>query len=283
MLPSHSLHSAALATASFTLLAGCAVFGGMPVPDGLAYGPPDPNPATYTFSDTAEFTVQTAMGPMTVVTSQSGTAELDFLRWDAGYQVQVRFPDFAGSFNNPAQGETRVDEAHIGGPFTVRVEHGGLVEVTDTPSLSDALLDIAGPESLMRPLFVHLPGRAAGPGARWVDTVSTAEEAAGTRSVVRSIVTSTLEGDTLMAGRRLLRIATTAESTVEVTGVSGGVEIEQRLSGTTAGTVLWDDRARLLVERWETGELTGTLVMVGVPVEPMAVQATLHRRVSLRK
>lgn len=261
-------------------LAGCgASFG----PAGLLYGWPDVDPATYTVSDTAVFSIETATGPMEVVTAFAGTAALDFRRWTADSRVQVRFPRLRGSFTNSTQGASAVDEADIGGPFTVRVDYTGLVEVTDTPSLSVALLDITGPENLIRRLFVHLPGRPVEPGARWVDTVSTVEELEGTRSVVHRVITSTFQGDTVAAGRRLAEIRIESIDSIEVTGRSGGVAVEQRLSGTTVGTVLWDGRARLLVERTARGELTGTLSLLDVGVEPMAVRAEVRRQVSLRE
>lgn len=272
--------SFALAIAA-ALLPGCALLPGAGAPDDFSYGRPDPDPTTYTFSDTAVFAIETAMGPMEVITARAGTAELDFRLWSDS-RVMVRFPRLAGSFRNPTQGASTVDASDVGGPITVRLEPDGTVAVTDTPSLSDALLDIAGPESLVRPLFVHLPARPVTAGARWVDTVRTVEEAGGTRSVAGSIITSTLAGDTVVAGRQLWRIRTESVNTIEVAGVSGGVNVEQRLSGTTVGTVLWDDAANLLFHRVVAGELTGTLEMPGVGIEPMTVRATLRRTVSLR-
>jgi hypothetical protein len=277
-MPSSSVRFLALAVP--LTLAGCGAT--MSVPEGLAYGPPDPDPATYIFTDTAAFAIETAMGAMEVVTTQDGVAELDFRGW-ADARVIVRFPRFRGSFHNPAQGTSTVDERDIGGPFTVRIDHTGMVAVTDTPSLSQELLDITGPESLIRPLFAQLPGRTVAVGARWVDTVTIIEESAGTRSVARSVITSTLAGDTVVAGRRLLRIRTESANTIEVTGVSGGVDVEQRLSGATRGTVLWDEGAHLLVERVAAGEMAGTLTLPGLGVAPMAVRATLRRTVSLRE
>ena len=253
-----------------------------PTPAGLSYDRPDPDPATYTITDTAVFTIESGLGPMQVTTARAGTAELDFHRWPDDARVVVRFPELRGSFENSTQGASRVDESDIGGTFVVRLDHDGRVAVTDTPSLSEALLDITGPEGLVRPLFVHLPGRSVELGDQWVDTVTIVEESGGTRSEVHSVVTSTLAGDTVVAGRRLLRIRTESDGRIEATGVSGGVEIEQRLEGTTVGTVLWDDAAHQLVERVETGELTGTLVLPDVPTDPMAVQAEIRRRVSLR-
>lgn len=268
--------------AALVLLAACGPGSGGPSPRGLSYDRPTPNPATYTFTDTAVFTIEATLGSMEVITGQAGTAELDFRTWSSDGRVVVRFPRWQGIFRNPTQGSSTADESEIGGPFTLRLSAAGRLEVVDTPSLSDAVLDIAGPEGLVRPLFVQLPARSVGRGARWVDTLTTLEESAGTRSVVRSRITSTLVGDTMVAGRRLLRIRTLAENSVTVTGVSGGVEIVQRLEGTTTGWVLWDDDAHLLVERASSGTLRGTLEMPGLNAEPMPVRTELRRTASLR-
>lgn len=263
-------------------LAACGAPSEVPAPDALAYGPPAPNPAAYTFADTLAISIRTDMGPMEVVTARSGTAEMDFRRWASHSEVFVRFPDLRGSFRNPMQGSLVVDESDIDGVFTVRVGPAGLVEVTDTPSLSDGMLGIAGPSSMVRPLFVALPGRAVEVGARWVDTVTIVDEGGGTRSEARSIITYVLEGDTVVTGRRLLRIRTTSMDSVQVEGVSGGVDFEERLTGITSGTVLWDPAAQLLVERVETGGLSGRLDLPGTTAPSMAVSARLSRAVSLR-
>lgn len=276
------MHHRSQPLALVALLAGCGLAPGGATPRGLSYDSPTPNPATYTFTDTAVFTIEAALGPMEVVTGQAGTAELDFRSWRSDGRVVVRFPRWRGIFRNPTQGSRTADESDIGGPFTLHLSPVGRLEVVDTPSLSDAVLDIAGPEGLVRPLFVQLPARSVDRGARWVDTLTTIEESAGTRSVIRSRITSTLEGDTMVAGRRLLRIRTLAENSVEVTGVSGGVEIAQRLEGTTSGWVLWDDDAHLLVERASSGTLRGTLELPGLDVDPMPVRAELRRTASLR-
>jgi hypothetical protein len=276
------MHRRSQPLALLALLAGCGIGSGGPSPQGLSYDSPIPNPATYTFTDTAVFTIDAALGPMEVITGQAGTAELDFRSWRNDGRVVVRFPRWRGTFRNPTQGASTADESDIGGPFTLHLSAAGRLEVVDTPSLSDAVLDIAGVEGLVRPLFVQLPASSVGRGARWVDTLTTIDESAGTRSVIRTRITSTLVGDTMVAGRRLLRIRTLAENSVEVTGISGGVEIVQRLEGTTSGRVLWDDQAHLLVERASSGTLSGTLELPGLDVDPMPVRARLRRTASLR-
>ncbi len=264
-------------------LGGCAGAGDPAQPPGLAYGEPDPNPATYTFSDTASFEIQApGYGVMEVETAHRGTAELRFQESAGGYDVDVRFPELEGSFRSAGQGEERVTAADIEGAVGVEVSFRGAVAVVDTPAVSEAFREVVGVEALVRPLFVRLPGHAVSAGARWVDTVVTREEAAGTASTGTSVIVSTLLGDTLVDGRRLLRIDTRTETALEVVGTSGGTEIEQQLSGTVEGRVLWDPEARLLYARSESGELTGTLVLPGTGVPGMPVSARVRRTVSLR-
>lgn len=254
----------------------------MPAPPGLAYGIPDPNPATYEFADTATFSIQAGgMGTLDVRVLQAGLAELDFRGSPTGLEVVVRVPRYSASFENPTQGASRADESGIHGPFTIALDHRGGLEVADTPSLSDAVLDIAGPESLVRPLFVHLPAREVAEGARWVDTVTTVEETDGTRSRGRTIITSTLAGDTLIQGERMLVIETESESEIEMSGTSGGTRLQQRLTGTTRGRIVWDPARRLLIERRDSGSLRGTLDLPEMGVAGLPVEGTVARRVSL--
>lgn len=264
-------------------LAGCLRQPEGPGPAGLAYDVPDPNPATYTFTDSATFALQApGYGVMEVETARDGTAELHFRPSQEGYHVRVGFPELRSVFRSPAQGTSQSDESDIDGPVGVDLSFTGAAVVVDTPGLSPALLEVTSAEGLVRPLFVRLPARPVGPGAHWTDTTRTVEERVGTVSRGTSITTSTVLGDTVVSGQRLLRIRTTAITSVEIDGVSGGVEVEQRMTGIIHGRVLWDEGASLLVERVEAGELTGTLGMPGTGVTAMPISATVRRRVGLR-
>ncbi len=265
------------------VLSGCAGAGDPAQPPALAYGEPDPNPATYTFSDTASFEIQApGYGVMEVETAHTGTAELRFQEGAGGYDVQVRFPELDGSFRSAGQGEERITASDVGGPIGVDLSFRGVVAVVDTPAVTAAFEEVVGVEALVRPLFVRLPGYAVRAGARWVDTVVTREESGGTASTGTSVIVSTLLGDTLVNGRRLLRIGTHTETSLEVVGTSGGAEIEEQLSGTVEGRVLWDPEASLLFARTESGELSGTLVLPGTGAPAMPVSARVRRAVALR-
>ncbi|HUE77430.1 MAG TPA: hypothetical protein VMM83_05765 [Longimicrobiales bacterium] len=254
-------------------------------PDGppLQYQLPYPPGAAYTFSDTTEFSIDAGpIGPMVVRSALSGAADVAFHSEAGVLQATVRVPSFSGRFENPNQGVTSADESDIRGVWTVRLEPRGLREVVDSPSLTAAGRAVAAGASLIRPLFASLPGRPAGPGAEWVDTVMVTEEAGGVVSRVWSVVTSTLAGDTAVAGTSLLLIRTSTLTQVEVEGSSGGVEILQRMSGTLRGSVLWDGVRSMLVGRWETGALDGTIQLPGMGVSGLPVQGTVRRSVWLR-
>lgn len=284
-----SRHAAGALILTLLFLPGCAALTGTGASGtraaaaGLAYGEPDPNPVTYAFSDTASFEIEApGYGAMEVETAHAGHAELFFARDSTGYHVGVRFPDLDASFRSGGQGTERVNAADIGGMVGIELSPRGRVTVVDTPTVTATFEAVSGIEGLVRPLFVSLPGDAAPVGTRWVDTVDTRETAAGTVSEGRSIIASTLVGDTLVEGRALLHITTRTETEVEVTGVSGGVAIEQRLAGTITGTVLWDIEANRLFERRERGLLTGTLAMPEASVAPMPITARVRRSVRLR-
>ena len=256
---------------------------GAPEPDGLAYDLPDPNPAIYVMGDTATFTIEAGpMGTMDVEVAQELTAELDFRHGNGGFVVEVAVPRYRGSFQNPAQGAMRATEEHIHGPIGVSLDPRGNVAVVDTPRMDARILDITGPESLVRPLFVHLPGREVDRGDTWVDTVTTLEETPESTSRGHTVITSTLSGDTMVAGERMLVITTSSENVIEMAGSSGGVEVRQRLTGGTVGRIVWDPVRHLLIERVDRGELSGTLELPGMGVGGLPVRGAVVRRIGLR-
>lgn len=254
----------------------------------VAYAATEDAPLTYAFADTTAFTIEAgAMGPMEVRSAEAGVAELTVRKPRDGaegeaLEARVRLLEYRGRFENPAQGDLATDESGIQGAWVVRLDPSGRIEVTDTPALSAAAREIAGGESLLRPLFAHLPGGATAPGAVWVDTVSITEAGAGAVSRARSIIRSTLAGDTILGERVLAVIRTESATEVEVEGESGGVRILQRLTGTLHGTVLWDPSASLLVERVESGTLEGTLELPGSGFAPLPVRAVVRRSAALR-
>lgn len=278
------------AAAIATILTAASACAGGPGPGGfdaggaiLEYAAGDAEPLGYLLADTTEFAIAAgAMGTMRVISAQSAVAELFLRQSEDGLVATVRLPEYSGRFENPNQGVRRADEGDIRGAWTIRLGPRGRVAVVDSPTLTAAAREISGGESLVRPLFVHLHGGLAPFGSTWVDTVSLTERTAETVSQSRSIIRSSLVGDTLVDGQRLALIRTESSTDLEVEGTSGGVEILQRMDGTVYGTILWDPHRSLLVERTERGQLEGTLDLPGMGFEALQVRADVRRRVELR-
>lgn len=249
----------------------------------LQYDVPTENPATYAFTASTAFSIDAGpIGTMRVGSEQTGLAELSFRPDPAGVESTIRIIEYAGRFENPNQGALDVDESDIGGSWTVRVDNRGRVEVVDAPRISGPAADLAAEQNMIRPFFPLLPGGVAEPGATWLDTVTTNERTGRTTSRWRSVIRSTLAGDTVIDGRWLVVVRTESATTMEIEGSSGGLEVIQRLAGTTLGTILWDPAAALLVTRTEGGEMEGTLELPGTGFPGLPVSGTVRRTVSLQ-
>ena len=260
-----------------------AAAGPIGTPAPVAYTVPDRSPVRYSFGDTTRLEIGSGgMGAVRVLSARSGTAELTFRAAGPELQVSVSFPSLNATFQNPGRAAADADQTAITGDFRIRATAEGRVEVVDTPGLSPRLRRMVGPEALVRPFFVSLPGRAVQVGERWTDTVTVREEVEEIRTVARNIVTSTLVGDTVVEGHQALVIVTETEIELERSGTSGDVEFQERLRGTTRGRVLWDDARALLIERRESGELIGVLEMPGTPADALPVTGTVRRLVVLR-
>jgi hypothetical protein len=253
-----------------------------PAPDDLAYGLPTPSPLCYAVADTARFTVDSgAMGRMSVSAAYAGTVEMDLGAGADAMEARVRVHRLQGGFEAQPQAAQAVDASDIDGEFRLTLDPRGHTELVDAPTLSPGLRDVTSAEALVRPLFVQLPGRPAGTGDVWVDTIVSIEARPDARSTVRTVITTTILGDTLVEGRTLLRLHTRAENHMEMEGRSGGVLVQQLLTGTTDGTVLWDPHFRMIIQRSETGSLTGTLAMPGPGIADVPLSATVRRHVRL--
>ena len=265
-------------------LGGCVPGLGVPAPVALQYGVPAVDTAVYLFADTARFTVDAGpMGPMLVTTSNTGTARLGFDPLPAGLGVAVTFPRLTSTYETAAGGTDRGTQDDLLGAIRLRIGPSGDIVVAGTPRFLPPLARIAGPESLVRPLFIRLPNRPVQAGDHWVDTVTTRESVDGTSTRATSRITTTLVGDTVVNEVELLVLRTEAENRIETTDTSGAVRLVQRVEGRTSGRAYWDPERRLLVLREEEGQLAGTLQLVGVDRDPLPVTATVSRRVELRR
>jgi hypothetical protein len=277
-----------LSLAGVVALAGCASApsSGPTGPAGvqLVYAASAPLTVTYQFADSSGFQIQGgAIGDIRVTASAKGTADATYTPKGTDVELRIRVTDLDGSFTNSAMGGTNsVTEADVQGDAIITVSPRGVMTIGQLPTTSRTAQGVGMGAGFFRRFTVRLPQGLVQRGASWVDTVTANEESAGVRSSVRDVVTATWARDTVVAGRTLNVITHSAQRTLEVAGTSDGVEIAQKLSGTASGYTLWDGQRNLMVERFETTELSGSFDLPAMGLTGLPVTAAGSGRITLR-
>lgn len=257
-----------------------------PAPSGtvLSYGEAAATTATYAFNDTSGFNIQGgAIGNIEAKIGTAGTATVAYAPRPDGVEATIAITDFAGSMTNSAMGGgPTATETDITGMAVVSVNTTGTPNVVSIPTLTKAAEGVGLNKSFFRRFFIKLPGRLLQPGASWVDTVAIVDESAGTKADVRDIQTSTFVKDTVVNGRTLAVITSSADRTLKIESVNEGVQIAQSLTGTSTARALWDVQRRILVDRTEVSELSGTFDLPQMGMTGMPVTARSSNRISLR-
>jgi hypothetical protein len=257
-----------------------------PAPSGsvLAYAVPAAPTVTYAFTDSSGFNIQGgAIGNITATINSSGTADITYAQAADGVEATIKVTDFAGAMTNSAMGGgPSATEADIEGVAVVKLSPRGNVTVVSLPKLAPNIQRVGVSNSFFRRFFARLPGARVQSGAMWVDTINISDENAGTKADVLDIVTSRFVRDTTVDARRLALITLTSARTLNIAGSNEGVEIAQKLTGTSSGRVLWDIERGVMVERTETSELSGTFDLPQMGMSGLPVTARSNSRMSLR-
>jgi hypothetical protein len=239
--------------------------------DALAYGMPETNPLTYLAADSLEISMEMAGMSVQVAALAESTLQLAFANAASGLTATLTFLTLSGQFTNSMGPSTTIGESDKPGPTTLTVSPRGEIRILQRPTMTAALQQILGSESMFQRMFTRLPGRAASPGEEWVDTMNVTDEAEGMTTTNQIVVRSTLAGDSTVGGRQLKLIRSEATIHTTMGGSVQGMEIRQRLEGTTTATSLWDAARGVLVERIEFQNSNGTMDMpsmnmTGIPV-----------------
>jgi hypothetical protein len=246
-----------------------------PATPGLGYTAKEPATYTYDFSDTTVSEINAGpAGTIHVNIGMRGTADLAFEPSPGEQRVTITFSAFSGSFANSAGGASvTATAADIRGPTVINVRPRGSLAIVQRPEVTTAFRTVAGAEGIYKRFFLQLPNRAVQVGASWTDTTYTEETNEGVTTKVQNIVHSTWTRDTTVATHTLNVISFTSERTLEVSGLSQGVNIVQKLRGTASGTALWDPDRRTLVGRSETAQLNGTFDLPAMNMLNMPINA----------
>ncbi len=274
--------------AGLVILAACASAPPAPAPPTgkvLAYAVPTPASAAYAFVDSSEFNIQggAAMGEVKATIAANGVVSVTLAQKPGGLEATMRITRLAGAMTNSAMGGgPTVNETGVQGAAVLNVTPQGGATITAMPTVSREVQQVGISEGFFRRFFARLPGGSVQVGTTWVDTVTTTDDNAGTKVTMRDIVTSTLVGDTVVNGRTLAHISTAIQRALDVSGTNQGVEIAQKLTGKATGFILWDVAARLLVQRVEQTELSGTFDLPQMGIAGLPVTASSRARISLQ-
>jgi hypothetical protein len=258
-----------------------------PIPAGtaLAYvAPAAPLSLEYVFADSSSFNIQGgAIGDIKATTRSSGTASATYAANGSDLELRVRITDLAGSFTNSAMGgTTNATEADVTGEAVLTVGPRGTMTVGQLPVSSRAASQIGMGAAFFRRFVIRLPAGQIQRGSSWTDTIATSEDATGMKSSVEDVVTSTWARDTTIAGRTLNVITHAIQRKLDISGSSEGVQIVQKLTGTAVGHSLWDSQRNIVVERFETTNLSGTFDLPAMGLTGLPLTAQGAGRITLR-
>lgn len=273
------MRSRAAVTAFATLsLAACG--GGPSGPPALAYGLPDPAAVTYVMTDTAVMDIDAQGQNMQANMGSAATLGATFARAAEGVQVTLEVRDLAATVGNP-MGSQSADESGITGPLVLGLDRRGAVTVVSQPQLTETASQFFQPLSVAHGMFPRLPGRAAALGQSWTDTIRY-EGAQGPGSVkAETVLTYTVEGDTLVGGRSLVKISLGGTSESSAGGVITGMDFTQAVAGTVTGWVLWDQQRSLMVESYAASDARGTMEVSAAPF-PLGLRVRTQSRVKMQ-
>ena len=270
--------SLVLAPSAF-LLAACG--GGGPSPAGLAYTLPDPATVTYVIGDTADVDIDAGGQSMQARTTSSMTVETSFARSPDGVQVWLGVQEMDARQSTP-MGAVSADASGIDGPLVFSLDRRGNATIVSLPDVSGSAAEFFQPFAIAHSIFPGLPGRPASIGEIWTDTVRFEGEQSGRNYSSLSVMEYTLVGDTVVAGRSLVRIDFEGTSEVGANGVMQGNDFSQGVSGDISGWVLWDVQRSLLFESHNQADARGTMEISAAPF-PLGIRVRQQGVVRLQE
>jgi hypothetical protein len=204
------------------------------------------------------------MGPMDVGFGLTATSQVTFASAPDGLDATVTISSLSGHMQNPQSGTTTVDNTLIPrDPGRLTIKQTGEITSAKLPELGRSLREVTTASALYRGLLVRLPAQPVRPGGSWVDTVEIADQLGSLSTRQRHEMSWTYIGDTVVAGRKLASLQARVATTTTVAGDAGGMQIEQRLTGTGTQSVLWDAARGAMIERRMESSSIGTMTVVG--------------------
>lgn len=261
------------------LLAACG--GGASGPPGLAYDLPRTTEVRYVTGDTSTMDIDAGGQAMQAFVTSATTLGAAFARSAGGVQVTMTVEDMDARVSNP-MGSVTADEAGIEGPLVFTLDRRGAATLVSQPTMNETAGQFFQPLSLAHGFFPRLPGRGAGMGESWTDTIRIeGEQGEGSINSI-SVVTYTVVGDSVLNGRSLVKIGLEGTSDSSARGVTTGMDFTQTAKGTMSGWVLWDQQRGLLVESYTESDGRGSMEVSAAPF-PLGLRVRSQSRVRLHE
>ena len=265
----------AFAAATVLVLTACG--GGGPVP--LGYSMPSTPQVTYLYGDTT--TIEVSVMGQTMGIDMEGFAEyaVTFADRPDGVGVTIRAQELSVQAQNPMAGVQAADESHVDGDLSFDLDSEGDATITATPDIDVRASRMFSGLTTPHTFFPALPARAVRAGDVWVDTLSYSGEAESGPASENTILTYSVVGDTVVAGRDLTLIR--FEGTTELSLTFAVADQNARVTADLAvnGHVLWDAAAGVMYELDRRGRGTGT---ANVPVAPVPLPVEIDTRQQAR-
>ncbi len=198
-------------------------------------------------------------------------------------RVSLSFDEFSGRVTQPLGPAQTTDQSDIEGPLVFTLDRRGLATLVREPELSGAASQLVEPLGLAHTFFPRVPGGGVTAGHSWVDTIRYQGTTGGDQEVSSvSILTYTVQGDTLVAGTRLLRM--TSEGTTEQTsrGNIAGQSFQQSAKGDMEGWYLWDRQRGLVAASRMDSDLRGTMTVAAAPF-PLGLRLRARTQTRLKE
>jgi len=255
------------------LLTGCATATGPLPPPELGYDTVLEPTAVYLLGDTSRVEVDAGGETIEAGVATSAVLALEFQAQEDGVTVSAGFRRFSAHASNPLGSDQASTDESIEGILVFDLDRRGSVTVVAVPDVEGVARRFLTPEAMAVTLFPRLPGRTVRQGDTWTDTIRVDTDEAGGAVAGTSIVTHTVAGDTLVAGRPQLRVEFVGEDQRELTARQSDMEVNQVLSGSSTGWFLWDVGRGVPYESVRESELTGTMEVTEVPF-PLSIRVT---------
>jgi hypothetical protein len=245
------------------------------------YQVPEPATLIYLTGDTANVDIDAgAMGSFVMRQTGEATLAMAFVQGADGLQVTATFQDLSARMTNPMGPAQTVSEADIEGDLVFAMTNKGEGTVVTLPVMSAEAESMASPYGLVHDFFPRLPGGAVNAGDSWTDTIAYDASLQAGEATSSSVLTYTVQGDTLVDGVTLLHVTYEGNAESTGSGVQEGMEMIQTLSGDVSGMFLWDMARGCMVVAESQGDLSGTVEVpaAGIPPMPMRVTGRSHVR-----